>query len=377
VSVDCGGIVTGQRESYTTLPRRLPSLDGIRGVAILLVMLSHAEMTEGMPTIEWVARLGDFGVKVFFVLSGFLITTLLVNERRRSGRIALGRFVIRRAFRIFPAAYVFIVCILAAAALGWVTLRPGDALHAFTYTMNDAVAPGWWLGHLWSLSIEEQFYVAWPLVLWLFRPRSAAYVAMATIVVVPVMRAGIIMWFPGLEEGIERGFISAVDGFAGGGLLAILRHRLERHDLYMRVLRARWVMALVPMALILNLFEHHPIAFYVVLQPMIYLMLALCLHRSQIAPDGAVGQMLNWRPLAWLGSISYSLYLWQQPFLAPSGHGLLRSLPVACLLAVLCAWVSFHLVERPFLRLRERWFAAPSYAERLAPPVASSGQGAV
>jgi peptidoglycan/LPS O-acetylase OafA/YrhL len=367
--------MTVQRESYTT-PRRLPSLDGIRGVAILLVMLSHAEMTEGLSTLEWMARLGDFGVKVFFVLSGFLITTLLVNERRQSGRIAIGRFAIRRAFRIVPAAYVFIFCILAAAALGWVTLRPGDALHALTYTMNDAVAPGWWLGHLWSLSIEEQFYVAWPLVLWLFRPRGAAYVAMATIVAVPFLRAAIILWIPGLEEGIERGFISAVDGFAAGGLLAILRHRLERHDLYMRLLRGRWVMALVPTALILNLFEHHPIVFYVVLQPVIYLMLALCLHRSQVTPDGAIGQVLNGRPLAWLGSISYSLYLWQQPFLAPSAHGL-RNLPVACLLAVLFAWVSFHLVERPFLRLRERWFASPSYAERLTSPVEPSAKGAI
>ena len=368
--------MAGQRESYITPSRRLPSLDGIRGIAILLVLLSHADMTASMPTIEWMARLGDFGVKVFFVLSGFLITTLLVNEHRRFGRIAIGRFVIRRAFRIFPAAYVFILCILAAAALGWVTLQPWDALHALTYTMNDAASPGWWLGHLWSLSIEEQFYLVWPLVLWLSRPRRGAYVMMATLAVVPAIRAAVIVWLPGIEEGIERGFISAVDGFAAGGLLAIVRHRLERHGAYMRLLQAPWMMALVPVALILNMFEHHPLVFYVVLQPLIYLMLAFCLHRSQIAPDNAVGKVLNWRPLAWLGSISYSLYLWQQPFLAPSGGGVLHSLPIAVLLSVLFAWTSFQLVERPFLRLRDRWFAAPIPVDRLAPvPAVATGPG--
>ena len=175
------------------------------------------------------------------------------------------------------------------------------------------------------------------------------------------------MWFPGLEEGIERGLISALDGFAAGGLLAILRHRLEQHAAYMRVIRFPGVMALMPLALILNQLEHHPVVYYVLLQPVIFVMLAFCLHRTQVAPDTAVGQVLNWRPLAWLGSISYSLYLWQQPFLAPGGHGLLHLLPIAILLSVLFAWASFHLIERPFLRLRDRWFAPPAAIEVMAP----------
>lgn len=367
--------MTGTRDPYITPARRLPGLDGIRGVAILLVLLSHADIVEGITALDWMARLGDFGVKLFFVLSGFLITTLLVTEHRRNGRIAIGRFVIRRAFRIFPAAYVFIFSILAAAGLGWVKLQPGDALHALTYTMNDAAAPGWWLGHLWSLSIEEQFYLAWPLVLWLSRPRSGAYVMITVLVVAPIARAIIIMRFPGLEEGIERALISALDGFAAGGLLAITRHRLERSATYMRVISAPGVMLLMPLALILNLFEHHPIAFYVVLQPLIFLTLAFCLHRSQIAPDTAVGQLLNWRPLAWLGSISYSLYLWQQPFLAPSEPGRLHWLPIALLLSVLFAWASFHLVERPFLRLRDRWFAPTATIDAREPiPVTAVGE---
>ncbi len=363
-----------KRDLYTT-PRRLPALDGIRGIAVLLVLVSHAEMTGDAPGIEWIARLGDFGVKIFFVLSGFLITTLLVDEHGRTGRIAIGRFVARRAFRIFPAAYVFMFSILAAAMLGWVTLKPADALHALTYTENYSAAPSWWLGHLWSLSIEEQYYLAWPLVLAFAHPRGGGYVMIATLIVAPAIRAVIILSFPGLEEGIERGFIMAVDGFAAGGLLALLRHRLERHDAYMRVLRAPWMMALVPLALVLDQFEHHPLVFYVVLQPLIYVALAFCLHRSQVATDNSVGHLLNWRPLAWLGTVSYSLYLWQQPFLAPGGHGALHSLPVAVLLSIFFAWASFHVVERPFLRLRDRWLA--SSPGGLTPaPAAAVGESA-
>lgn len=341
-------------------------------------MLSHAEMASDALAIEWVARLGDFGVKMFFVLSGFLITTLLVNEHARTGRIAIGKFVARRAFRIFPAAYVFMFGIIGAGALGWLHLQPGDALHALTYTMNYTGDPGWWLGHLWSLSIEEQYYLAWPLLLALVRPRGGAYVMIATLIVAPAMRAVIITWFPGIEEGIERGFIMAVDGFAAGGLLATLRPRLEQSAIYMRVLRAPWVMALVPLAMLLDQFEHHPLAFYVVIEPLIYLTLAFCLHRSQIVINNSVGHFLNWWPLAWVGSISYSLYLWQQPFLAPSGLSLIRSLPLAAMLAVLFAWISYRLVERPFLRLRDHWLASPAATERgLTPAPAVAGKSAL
>ena len=170
-------------------------------------------------------------------------------------------------------------------------------------------------------------------------------------------------------------FITAVDGFAAGGLLALVRDRLERHHGYLRLLRSRWVMALVPVAGMLNLLEHHPLAFYVLLQAVVYLALAFCLHRSQIARGSAVGRMLNWRPLAWLGSISYSLYLWQQPFLAPASPGWLRSLPVAVTLSLCFAWLSFHLIERPFLRLRDRWFAAHGTVSRVAPIRAGAGEG--
>ena len=209
--------------------------------------------------LEWLARLGDFGVKMFFVISGFLITTLAGRRIPAHRKIAIGRFVVRRAFRIFPAAYVFIWHHRRCGA-GLGGAPPGDALHAMTYTMNFAAAPGWWLGHLWSLSIEEQFYLAWPLVLWLSRPRARRLRDDRHAGRRPSRSCRHHHVVSGLEEGIERGLITAVDGFAAGGLLAILRHRLERHDAYMRLIRAPGVMALMPVALMLNLFEHQPVS---------------------------------------------------------------------------------------------------------------------
>ena len=128
-------------------------------------------------------------------------------------------------------------------------------------------------------------------------------------------------------------------------------------------------MTLVPVAVVLHQFEDCPLVFYVLLQGLVYLALAFCRHRSQIARDGAVGQLLTWRPLAWVGSFSYSLHLSQQPFLAPAGHGVLRSVPIVVILSVLFAWLSLHLIERPFLRLRDRWFASRGAADSVAPPI--------
>lgn len=345
---------------YTTRQPRLPSIDGMRGVAILLVLIAHLDMNAGVgiDRIEWIERLGDLGVKIFFVLSGFLITSLLVTEQRRTGRIAIVRFIIRRSLRIFPPAYLYIFSITLAAAAGWLESRPADALAALTYTMNFNVAPGWWLGHTWSLSVEEQFYLVWPLALVLARPRSPAYMAGAILIAAPIARGVIITSFPDLSEGIDRAFMTAVDGFAAGGLLAILRDRLERRERYLQWLGAWWVPGLWLLAGSVNQLEHHPLSFFVLLQPIVYLLLAVGLHRALVVPNDWPGRLLNWQPLIWLGSVSYSLYLWQQPFLAPEGSNPVQAFPLNLVIAIALAWASSRFVERPCLRLRDRWWPA-------------------
>lgn len=360
-----------QSAPYLTGLKRIPALDGVRGIAIILVLVSHAEISSAGAYGALLARLGDLGVKLFFVLSGFLITTLLLQEQERTGGIAYGRFMVRRAFRILPPAYVFILTVVIGARFGLVTLRPGDAVHALTYT-TDFAQPSWWLGHLWSLSIEEQYYVLWPLILGLVRPRIGVYLMIASLLVAAVMRVVLIAQFPEWTEGIERSFIVAEDGFGAGGLLATLLPRLSSLPLYHKAIRSWWAPLLLVAAAGLDQLEHHPLVFYGVVQSVIYLTLAVWLHRTLVVDDDWLARLLNMRWLTWIGSISYSLYLWQQPFLAPAELQLFHNFPLALGLSLACAVASYHLVERPFLRLRDRIVSSHTSARSLPEPVTAT-----
>ena len=135
-----------------------PALDGLRGIAIFMVVVYHAGI--GPPTFPW---LGSNGVSIFFTLSGFLITRLLMEEREAQGTISFARFYGRRALRLLPA---FGVVVVFTTLIGLATL--GEALRASSYLANWWLSANQWLGplsHTWSLSIEEQFYLIWPLLL--------------------------------------------------------------------------------------------------------------------------------------------------------------------------------------------------------------------
>ena len=139
-----------------------PSLDGVRALAVGVVMGTHTDL----PGFK---RGGGFGVDVFFVLSGFLITTLLLEERAETGRISLGSFYVRRALRLFPALLAVLAAVaFYAYAFADPQLRDdllAEAAYAITYTTNFGWLHGLndaWLGHTWSLALEEQFYLLWP-----------------------------------------------------------------------------------------------------------------------------------------------------------------------------------------------------------------------
>ena len=152
----------------TAASDKLASLDGLRAVSIVLVVMEHLHRTNGFPQGGFDNFAGDYGrlgVTIFFVISGFLITTLLLREEDKAGRVSLWRFYARRALRIIPAFLMFMFAIVAAERLGWVQLNPGDLTASFTYTVNYKPDRSWDIGHLWSLSVEEQFYLLWPFTL--------------------------------------------------------------------------------------------------------------------------------------------------------------------------------------------------------------------
>src|SRR5690348_2543578 len=136
--------------------RNIPSLDGLRAISICFVLIAHLTGTPHFPrALAPLDKLGEFGVRIFFVISGYLITSILLKELCRKGTISLRRFYFRRALRLFPAAYFLIAIVAAMAAKQIVQLAHWDMAFALTYTMNYYNARGWPLGHLWSLAVEE------------------------------------------------------------------------------------------------------------------------------------------------------------------------------------------------------------------------------
>src|SRR5262249_1060512 len=143
---------------------RIAVLDGLRGFSILLVVAGHLAGTRGFPLREnfLSSSLALLGVRVFFVISGFLITQILLEELAESGTVQLGRFYFRRTLRIFVPYYAFLIALFALERAGVILVGPNDFQAAATYTTNYNPHAAWQLAHTWSLSVEEQFYLLLP-----------------------------------------------------------------------------------------------------------------------------------------------------------------------------------------------------------------------
>src|SRR5262249_53791297 len=158
-------------------------------------LFSHLAGTRNFVPLESVRRIGDFGnlgVRVFFVISGFLITTLLLAELDKAGRIDFKAFYLRRAFRIFPAFYVYLGAVGLLSLASAIPVPGTDLALAAGYATNFVSERSWLVGHVWSLSVEEQFYLLWPLGLWAARSTKGLYIAVFVLAVAPFFRIG--MW---------------------------------------------------------------------------------------------------------------------------------------------------------------------------------------
>jgi peptidoglycan/LPS O-acetylase OafA/YrhL len=326
---------------------RISSLDGLRALSIMFVLLAHLSGTTNFVHTSVFGLYGNFGVRVFFVISGFLITTLLLKERGKTGRISLKDFYIRRVFRIFPAAYAFI---LIMVVVYWASLSAANIATALTYTSNYFHAGSWVTGHLWSLSVEEQFYVLWPLTLILFF-QDRVPIVLSVIASGPLFRYA--FWRIWGYKGLEYPFPVVMDALAMGCLLAIAQPQIER---YKRILMSRWFAVVPIITIFMPLWSLYSNRFYQ--------SVGLTFMHAGIAlsVDHSIRKkysFLNARPVMWMGVLSYSLYLWQQVFLDRQSTTLITSFPINLILAFACATASYYLVEKPCLALRARIFITP------------------
>ncbi len=345
--------------------RRIPSLDGLRALSITAVLLGHLTGTVGFP--RWVKPIVDgehfdlanLGVRVFFVISGFLITGLLIKELERTDRISLSRFYLRRTLRIFPAYFALLGVLAALDAWGVITIPSVDFVHALTYTMNYDAHRVWQVGHLWSLAVEEQFYLLWPAAVVLAASRrNAARIAIAVVCLVPLIRV-VEATFGDLTL-IGTTFETTSDAIATGCLLALLRDALMLRPWYARAVGSRWIAPAILVAGLLISIRYRP--GLLIGESLINVAIALGIDRCVRRPDGAAGRLLNTRPLVYVGTLSYSLYLWQQLFLNRTSAATVNRFPLNVALAAGAAMLSFYVVEQPFLtRIRPRvdaWLSA-------------------
>ena len=315
----------------TQLSGRIPTLDGWRGIAILLVLVNHFRVASGPE--DWSYYLGQQGVAIFFVLSGYLISSNLLRERETNGKIALPRFYMRRFLRLAPTA----ICYLLFVKL---VMRVRILPALFFY--RNYVEGSAFTGQFWSLSIEEQFYLAWPLFLVALRPRVALGVALGGAFSVAAWR------FFSTQEmmytywwGTARTQYRA-DALLLGCALAIL----------MRWTRARAIISKIPLIPVLMVLGGCMLYFRLEIPLGESVLIALVLGATSLLQAGhPVRRALEWMPLAWLGRVSYSVYVWQQLPAYISPH---RSEHLFAKLAVLSVLVlgNYYLIENPFRNLR-------------------------
>ncbi|HEY2373755.1 MAG TPA: acyltransferase [Gaiellaceae bacterium] len=316
----------------------VPALDGIRALAIAGVVGTH----------YWnVPQAGGLGVDLFFCLSGFLITTLLLEEHADSGEISLTRFYVRRARRLFPALAVLLVVYLAATeghglrTVALAGLYAGNIVRAFAHDplLNSP------LGHLWSLAQEEQFYLLWPaaLIVLLRLRRNVAPIMLALLFVAVTVWRAFLAHHGASPARLQFGPDLRADGMVAGCLLAFLRTRISIKPPGVLSALAVWTVAIAAFfSLLLPDWQ-------VYVRPMFNL--CACVLVAAAVTGTRLAEALSARPLVRLGKISYSLYLWHLPVLAAIGYDRPWTALVA---AVAVSELSYRLVEQPFRRQRLR-----------------------
>lgn len=345
---------------------RISSLDGIRAFAVMSVTIAHVEFgrafrSGNMRSLQQLAsnKIGQLALVFFFVISGFLITLLLLGELDKKGEISLRRFYFRRAMRIIPPMYVYALVIALLVAFGPLRISSDNFIAALTFTRNYCwTCPGrgsWWFGHTWTLGVDAQFYLLWPAALAFGGRKRGAQIAVAFLIISPLIRflqAEQLRHVTGAFFGLE----TVADAIALGCLLAMFRDRLHSTRWYLPLLGSRYFGAIPAATVLTQLLSASqrviPARLFAALGiPLINVLVLLCLDWAVTFPSRPLGRLLNTRLIAWLGAMSYSIYLWHNLGLDPIVGGRLRVL-IGVAVGVTGGVASYYLVEKPALRLR-------------------------
>jgi peptidoglycan/LPS O-acetylase OafA/YrhL len=346
---------------------RYPSLNGLRAVSIILVIFHHLEYSynidRNLINIKWLTPFidliedGPLGVNMFFVISGFLITSLLYEEELATAAISLKNFYTRRILRIFPAYYFLLFVYFILQLLGIISISNASWLTALTYTKYLNWPLDWYTGHAWSLSIEEQFYLFWPLI-FIAGDKVRKIAAACLIIIVPVIR--LYSFFHPAPWINDLTIFTRIDAIAVGCLFALYKEKI------ILILSNHWNKLFYFSVIILLFLRYLPTVPYKIHLATFYIplglthgtfasiLIALIMMYSIFGPHGVWFKILNSKVLNYIGVLSYSIYLWQQIFIMNTTYWF-NQYPFNLVLILIAALFSYYLIERPFLKLKSKF----------------------
>jgi len=323
--------------------KHIPEIDGLRGVAIASVMAFHL----GNFPIGWM------GVPLFFVLSGYLITSILLKQRARPLGQYLKEFYWRRTLRIFPLYYVYLLINAVLALLvglplsgyGWFISYLGN------YRIGDLApnVPGGVIGHLWTLAVEEQFYLIWPFVI--FFIRRLWIISILTLALAPIVREAILQTTSNSYLAIVT-LPSCIDMLAAGALVSMSKDR--------RLLTLMFTVGLTICIWCFSITPYMNFANTPLWAPKAHIMYTgLALLFAPIVANADRLKFLNFMPLAWIGKISYGLYIWHMMAFVAAGKLPLphwASSIIGIALSIAIAAASWYLFEKKILKLKTKYW---------------------
>lgn len=340
-----------------------PSLNGLRAVSIILVVIYHSALSLPYLDAYYPTRLlnhllhnGQLGVDIFFLISGFLITSLLLHEEELTGKISLKNFYVRRILRIFPAYYFLLLTYFVLQLMNVIHI-PADAwITALTFTKYFNWNVEWFTSHGWSLSIEEHFYLLWPL-LFTLGERHRKTSAWIMIAVVPIIR--VIDYTYQISWINELTIFTRIDTIATGCILALYREKI------LKVLSMNWTLvALIGFGGLLIsqdtyfLLKKLHLEFLTIplgagTGTVANICIALIVLYSVFGPQNFIHRMLNIKIVQIVGLMSYSIYLWQQLFTSQLKG--VSEAPWNLVFIAVTSSISYFLVEKPFLKIKHKF----------------------
>lgn len=335
----------------------------MRGISILLVILAHMDLLARIPNTPFVVNhlwplfSGETGVMIFFVLSGFLITSILIHEKRKTGKINIRNFFIRRILRLLPPLVLFYGAIILIASMEWIPIPTESILYAIFYSYN--FVPNQFyvyeLGHIWSLSVEEQFYFTWPFLM-IILSRFRSYIIFITVILILSIIA--IYSYPTISAFDNyksmRFFIPAIMPIMIGCLGALIMFNLNSATEFVKRKSS------VIFAIGLSLFCI-PIILTELLLPMCQFFqsvgVILLIWWISLNQKSGLVRLLEFKPLNYIGLISYGLYIFQGLFLRTGGGGehWIHQIPWNVTLSFAAAILSYELLEKRVLKLKRKF----------------------